>query len=219
MEKEPRLDVSSDTHWEDLQERFIAEAKNKEAEVLLLGDDHIALLQQSIVYRRYFVPFHTLCFGAIGDKISNLLWRLGDNLLTDSDLKVIVVSIGNSDYNLNKQQMLEGLKKVAKALKEQQPSAKIFFMELFPSGRKPNSRRQFVSQVNSDLKNTLQGLADVIDVESLLIGRDGQINTLNMFDYCHLTQEGYWLVFEPVAVTLNSIVNPNRPLLTTLFDD
>lgn len=112
---------------------------------------------------------HCLCFGAIGDRITNLLWRLNNNILEGLDpkviwhfigiliysclfciwfwknfcfnlspkyrdcweLQVIVVSIGNSDYNLNKNEMLEGLKCVAGTVKSQKPNARLYFLVRF----------------------------------------------------------------------------------------
>lgn len=43
-------------------------------------------------------------------------------------LQVIVVSIGNSDFNLSKDQMLEALRSVAETIRNQKPSAKLYFM-------------------------------------------------------------------------------------------
>ncbi|VDK75722.1 unnamed protein product [Litomosoides sigmodontis] len=200
MKKLRRVDDAGDNRWAELQERFVSEARDKEADVLFLGDDHIALLEQSIIYRENLAPLHCLCFGAFGDKISNLSWRLENNILEGLDPKVIVVSIGNSDFDLTDEQMLEALKSVAGTIRKQKPSSKLYFMKLLPSGRRPNKRRELVNRVNENLEKVLKGVADVIDVEPSIQGTNGQIESHYMFDYVHLTQEGYRKIYEPVLV-------------------
>uniref|UniRef100_A0AAF5RVW1 Uncharacterized protein n=1 Tax=Wuchereria bancrofti TaxID=6293 RepID=A0AAF5RVW1_WUCBA len=181
MEKLRRVDDAGDNRWAELQERFVSEARDKEADVLFLGDDHIAFLEQSIMYRENLAPLHCLCFGAFGDKISNLSWRLENNILE----------------GLNpKEQMLEALKSVAGAIRKQKPSAKLYFMKLLPSGRRPNKRRELVNRINESLENVLKGT-------------NGQIESHYMFDYVHLTQEGYRKIYEPVLVAVNAALNPD----------
>lgn len=57
-------------------ERFLAEVKEKEPEVVFIGDSHIALLEQSDVFKEFFAPMHALCLGIRGDTTSNVLWRI-----------------------------------------------------------------------------------------------------------------------------------------------
>uniref|UniRef100_A0A8R1XXA9 SGNH_hydro domain-containing protein n=1 Tax=Onchocerca volvulus TaxID=6282 RepID=A0A8R1XXA9_ONCVO len=209
MEKQGRLDDAGDNRWAELQELFVSEARDKEADVLFLGDDHMALLEQSLIYRENLAPLHCLCFGAFGDKISNLSWRLENNILEGLDPKVIVVSIGNSDFDLTEEQMLEALKNVAETIRKQKPLAKLYFMKLLPSGRRPNKRRELVTRINENLEKVLKGMADVIDVEPSIQGTNGQIESHYMFDYVHLTQEGYRKIYEPVLVAINAALNPD----------
>ncbi|VDN57497.1 unnamed protein product [Dracunculus medinensis] len=205
-----REDYFSDNRWNDLQEWFASESRDKEADVVFIGDDHIAFLEQTSIYRESIAPMHCLCFGAIGDRITNLLWRLNNNILEGLDPKVIVVSIGNSDYNLNKNEMLEGLKCVAGTVKSQKPNARLYFLKLLPSGRRPNKRRDFVNCVNDELEKILSGIAEVIDIEPSIQGANEHIDAHDMFDYVHLTQEGYRKIFEPVLVAVSAALNPDQ---------
>uniref|UniRef100_A0A0N5AFG1 SGNH_hydro domain-containing protein n=1 Tax=Syphacia muris TaxID=451379 RepID=A0A0N5AFG1_9BILA len=197
-----------DNRWKDQHEWFVAEAKDKEADVLFLGDDHIALLEQSLIYRDHFAPLHCLCFGAFGEEISNLLWRLENKILEKLDPKVIVVSIGNCDTSLSQDEMLSGMKKIADSIKESKPKSKLFFLKLLPSGRRPNKRRNFVSAVNDAMESTLKGVAEVIDVEPSIQGTSGEIDAYDMFDFVHLTHDGYRKIFDPVYVAVSAILNP-----------
>ncbi|KHN88741.1 Platelet-activating factor acetylhydrolase IB subunit beta [Toxocara canis] len=203
-------DQFEDGRFADLQERFVSEAKDKEADVLFLGDDHIALFEQSLVYREHFAPLHCLCFGALGERISNLLWRLEGAVLEGLNPKVIVVSIGNADFGMTKDEMLKGLKQVADLIKRQKPTSKLFFMKLLPSGRRPNKRRELVSSVNDALEAMLHEVADVIDLEPSIQGTNGNIDAHDMFDYVHLTQEGYRKIFDPVFIAVSAALNPDQ---------
>uniref|UniRef100_F1LD18 Platelet-activating factor acetylhydrolase IB subunit beta n=1 Tax=Ascaris suum TaxID=6253 RepID=F1LD18_ASCSU len=82
-------DIFEDRRRADLHEWFVSEAKGKEADVLFIGDDHIALFEQSFVYREHFAPLHCLCFGALGDRISDLRWRLENKVLEGLNPKML----------------------------------------------------------------------------------------------------------------------------------
>ncbi|VDN18489.1 unnamed protein product [Gongylonema pulchrum] len=209
MEKRARVDAAGDHRWTELQELFVSEARDKEADVLFLGDDHVAFLEQSLFFREHLAPLHCLCFGAFGDTISNLLWRLESNILDDLNPKVIVVSIGNSDFHLSKEEMLDALKLVAATVRKRKPTAKLFLMKLLPSGRRPSKRRELVNDVNESLEGALKGVADVIDVDPSIQSTDGHIDSHYMFDFVHLTQEGYRKIYEPVLIAVSSALNPD----------
>ncbi|VDM43047.1 unnamed protein product [Toxocara canis] len=163
-----------------------------------------------LVYREHFAPLHCLCFGALGERISNLLWRLEGAVLEGLNPKVIVVSIGNADFGMTKDEMLKGLKQVADLIKRQKPTSKLFFMKLLPSGRRPNKRRELVSSVNDALEAMLHEVADVIDLEPSIQGTNGNIDAHDMFDYVHLTQEGYRKIFDPVFIAVSAALNPDQ---------
>uniref|UniRef100_A0A0M3HYJ3 SGNH_hydro domain-containing protein n=1 Tax=Ascaris lumbricoides TaxID=6252 RepID=A0A0M3HYJ3_ASCLU len=203
-------DIFEDRRRADLHEWFVSEAKGKEADVLFIGDDHIALFEQSFVYREHFAPLHCLCFGALGDRISDLRWRLENKVLEGLNPKVIVVSTGNLDYGLSKDELLNGIKEVAEIIKRQKPMSRIFFMKLLPSGRRPNKRRELVSSVNDAMETALHGVADVIDLDMSIQGTDGKIDAHDMFDYVHLTQEGYRKIFDPVFFAVSAVLNPDQ---------
>lgn len=42
-----------------------------------------------------------------------------------------------------------------------------------------------------------------------LPGTNGQIESHFMFDYVHLTQEGYRKIYEPVLVAVSAALNPD----------
>uniref|UniRef100_A0A914CVC1 Uncharacterized protein n=1 Tax=Acrobeloides nanus TaxID=290746 RepID=A0A914CVC1_9BILA len=169
-----------DDRWNNLHEWFKNNAKAKEAEVLFLGGDHIALLEQSNYFIENLAPLHCLCFGSIGDTAANLLWRIENGETDIITPKVIVVSIGESDFNMSPNEMLDSLLTIATALREKQPSAVIYFLDK----------------------------ASVIDIDSTVIDTNGEIDVVDFFDFIHLSQEGYKKVFEVVLVAINAVLSP-----------
>ncbi|MFH4974751.1 hypothetical protein AB6A40_001460 [Gnathostoma spinigerum] len=210
MDSLARKDTFGDHRWDDLHNWFTSEAKVKEAEVLFLGDDHIALLEQMLIYRENFAPLHCLCFGAFGDRICDLQWRLDQGYIAGLTPRVIVVSIGNCDVGQDECIILDGINKIAETIKKSNPTSRLFFLKLLPTGREPNPRRDFVNAVNNKLEEYLKNLADVIDIDPSIQGTNGKIDVHDMFDYVHLTQEGYRKIFEPVLVAVASAINPEN---------
>jgi len=208
FESKPRLDNEL---WIELHEWFVNVAKDKEADVLFIGDDHIAMLEQSQFYSENLAPLHCLCFGAFGDKLANLHWRIENGEAENFTPKVIIVSIGHSDVNCSStDEFLARLVHLAKLLKEKQPKAELAFLQLLPSGRKINEGRKFVNDVNSKLKDVLAGHASVIEVDPSLIDQNGEIDAFDFFDFSHLSQNGYRKVFMQVLSYLQSSsdINP-----------
>ena len=56
--------------------RFVSEAKEREPDVVFIGDSLIYHLQHSETWRRCFAPLHALNFGIGGDQTQHVLWRV-----------------------------------------------------------------------------------------------------------------------------------------------
>jgi len=185
---------------------YVNTAKFKEAEVLLIGGDHIALLGQSQFYCDNLAPLHCFCFGSMGDTISNLLWRIEDGEIDNYTPKAIVVSIGESDFELTPDQVVAGYEAICESVMKHQPEAKIFFLEMLPCGRIPNERWEFVLEVNKKMKLRLGHKAEVIEMDAEAIKNQGSISINHMFDFFHLSQVGYEAVFWPVVESIQIVL-------------
>uniref|UniRef100_A0A7E4VG13 SGNH_hydro domain-containing protein n=1 Tax=Panagrellus redivivus TaxID=6233 RepID=A0A7E4VG13_PANRE len=195
-----------DKCWDDLHQYYVSTAKFKEAEVLLIGGDHIALLSQSRFYHEHLAPLHCFCFGSMGDTIANLLWRVEDGEIDNYTPKAVVVSIGQSDTDLSVDEMITGLSNLKNAIRQRQPNAKVFFLQLLPSGRAPNNRWEFVSTVNASMEAGLGKDAKVIEIDLEAIENQGAISAPYMFDFFHLSQEGYDVIFVPVLAAIQDVL-------------
>ena len=54
----------------------MSEAKEREPDVVFIGDSLIYHLQHSETWRRCFAPLHALNFGIGGDQAQHVLWRV-----------------------------------------------------------------------------------------------------------------------------------------------
>ena len=68
------------------------EAKQKEPDVLFIGDSLIAHLANTEVWEQWFEPLHALNFGIGGDETQHILWRIQNGELDIIQPKVRMVS-------------------------------------------------------------------------------------------------------------------------------
>jgi platelet-activating factor acetylhydrolase IB subunit beta/gamma len=73
-------------------QRFVMETKEREPEVLFVGDSLIAHLLYTDLWETVFEPLHPLNFGIGGDQTQHVLWRLENGELDNIKPKVISIS-------------------------------------------------------------------------------------------------------------------------------
>lgn len=88
--------------------RMLAEAKEKEPDVVFIGDTIIQDLQQRPIWNDLFEPLHSLNFGMFNDCTEHVLYRIQDGILNNIKPKVsrvvscflISIMIQNFIYNV-----------------------------------------------------------------------------------------------------------------------
>ncbi|XP_075549607.1 platelet-activating factor acetylhydrolase alpha isoform X3 [Dermacentor variabilis] len=73
--------------------------------------------------------------------------------------------------------------------------------KLLPCGQHPNSQRDRRRQINELLAKALKGQPQVqlVDLDPGLVRPDGTIGYHDMFDFLHLSRQGFVSTFEPLA--------------------
>ncbi|CAH1797598.1 unnamed protein product [Owenia fusiformis] len=84
----PVQDVQGDNRWMSMHNRFVAQGKRREVEVLFIGDSLVQQLQFSPVWEKLFVPLHSINFGVGGDATHHVLWRIQNGELDHITCKV-----------------------------------------------------------------------------------------------------------------------------------
>ncbi|KAH9368704.1 hypothetical protein HPB48_004723 [Haemaphysalis longicornis] len=188
--------IDGDDRWLSLHKLFLSEGKEKEPDVVVLGDYTVAFLQQSeaSVWEKLFAPLHCLNFGIPEDRIENVLWRIENGELDNLNPKVVVLSVGCNDNSSTPEAVAEGVVICATAITFRLPEAQVVVLH-------PNSQRDRRRLINEALSKGLKGRSRIqlVDLDPGLVRPDGSISHHDMFDFRHLSRQGYLATFEPLA--------------------
>ncbi|CAM2107868.1 unnamed protein product [Caretta caretta] len=189
----PLADVQGDGRWLALHHRFIADSKDKEPEVVFIGDALVQLLQQFEIWRELFSPLHALNFGIGGDGTQHVLWRLQEGELQHIRPKIVVVWVGTNNHGHTAEQVVGGIEAIVRLLQQQQPQARVVVLGLLPRGQGPNPLRERNRRVNELLEARLPRLPNTcfLDADPGFVHSDGAISHHDMYDYLHLSRHGY----------------------------
>jgi len=196
----PIEDVHGDGRWMSMHNRFVCETKEKEPDVLFIGDSVVQHLGQTEIWEKSFAPMHSLNFGIGGDATQNVLWRLQNGELEHIKPKVVVLQIGTNNHGHSADQVVGGIKAIVDLLSENHPQAYIVVLAILPRGQNPNPLRERNDQVNQSLPAALANIprVQVVNIDPGFIQPDGSISHHDMFDYLHLTRLGYQKSFDPI---------------------
>ncbi|XP_045694209.1 platelet-activating factor acetylhydrolase IB subunit alpha1 isoform X1 [Phyllostomus hastatus] len=200
----PVQDVQGDGRWMSLHHRFVADSKDKEPEVVFIGDSLVQLMHQCEIWRELFSPLHALNFGIGGDGTQHVLWRLENGELEHIRPKIVVVWVGTNNHGHTAEQVAGGIKAIVQLVNQRQPQARVVVLGLLPRGQHPNPLREKNQQVNELVRATLAGhpRAHFLDADPGFVHSDGTISHHDMYDYLHLSRLGY----TPVCRTLHSLL-------------
>lgn len=198
-----RVDEDGDNRWMTIHQRFVEETKEREPEVLFVGDSLIAHLIYTEVWKTLFAPLHPLNFGISGDQTQNVLWRLSNGELDNIKPKVVVLLVGTNNHGHTPEMIASGIMAIVDLLREKQPQAHVVVMSLLPRGRYVNPLRERNSRVNEFLEQKMSqlpspGRVQLVKSDSGFVQADGSISHLDLYDYLHLSPQGQRKVFEPV---------------------
>nr|KAF6438553.1 platelet activating factor acetylhydrolase 1b catalytic subunit 2 [Molossus molossus] len=122
-------DVQGDDRWMSQHNRFVLDCKDKEPEVLFVGDSMVQLMQQYEIWRELFSPLHALNFGIGGDTTRHVLWRLKNGELENIKPKVIVVWVGTNNHENTAEEVAGGIEAIVQLINTRQPQAKIIVLD------------------------------------------------------------------------------------------
>lgn len=121
----PVQDVQGDGRWMSLHHRFVADSKDKEPEVVFIGDSLVQLMHQCEIWRELFSPLHALNFGIGSDSTQHVLWRLENGELEHIRPKIVVVWVGTNNHGHTAEQVTGGIKAIVDLVNQRQPQARV----------------------------------------------------------------------------------------------
>ncbi|XP_072166224.1 platelet-activating factor acetylhydrolase IB subunit alpha2-like [Diadema setosum] len=204
----PVEDVQGDGRWMSLHEYHVSLTREREPDVLFVGDSLIQQLGQSEVWQEMFVGFHSLNFGIGGDCTHHLLWRLENGELENIEPKVIVLMVGTNNHGHTAEEVTKGIEAVAQLIVTKQPQAHVIVLGIPPRGQKPNKLREKMVAINDALRVSLPklGRVEFLDSTKEFVHSDGLIDPSDMYDFLHLTNKGYRKLCEPLFVRLGELL-------------
>ncbi|XP_040357460.2 platelet-activating factor acetylhydrolase IB subunit beta homolog isoform X1 [Ixodes scapularis] len=231
----PGESSDDDDRWMSVHKVFLTEGAEKEPDVVIFGDFTVAFLQQSEVnepslqlyitfvlscgkikqmfafwqvWEKLFAPLHCLNFGIPEDRTQNALWRIENGELDNVGSKVVVLSVGCNNSGDSPEAVAEGVQACTEAIRKRLPNAQVVVLKLLPCGQKANARREQRLQVNNLLSRALKGQPGIqlVDLDPGFVRPDGTISHHDMFDFNHLSKQGYKAAFEPLAELLAQLL-------------
>ncbi|XP_078507449.1 platelet-activating factor acetylhydrolase IB subunit alpha1 [Lissotriton helveticus] len=206
-------DVQGDDRWMCLHNRFVSDSKDKEPEVVFIGDSLVQLLHQFEIWRELFSPLHALNFGIGGDATQHVLWRLENGELEHIKPKIIVIWVGTNNHGHTAEQVASGIEVIVRLINVRQPQARVVVLGILPRGKNPNPLRGKNQKVNELLKLSLPRLANAqfLNVDPGFVQSDGSISHHDMYDYLHLTRSGYARICKPIHELLQRMLEESLP--------
>lgn len=209
-EPKPVEDVQGDGRWMSLHNAFIADSKEREPEVLFIGDSILSQLQQTKMWSEMFEPLHCLNFSIGGDQTQHVLWRVQNGELDTIYPKVIVLLVGTNNHDHTPEQVVGGVLEIVATLTNKQPQAQLLVVGLLPRGEKPNKLREKFTIINKSLDNQLADLPNatflLLDPAVFYVAGSEEISRQDMWDYLHLTSRGYQKLCEPILEEVQSLL-------------
>ncbi|KAM8927487.1 platelet-activating factor acetylhydrolase IB subunit alpha1 [Pelodytes ibericus] len=204
----PMPDTQGDGRWMSLHNHFVTSSKDKEPEVVFVGDSNVQLLHQFEIWRELFSPLHALNFGGVGDGTQHVLWRLENGELKHIKPKIIVLWVGTYNQGHSAEQIAGGIQAIVESLEKSQPQAKVIVVALLPRGKNPNPLRERNSRVNELLAESLAAKPNAVflDADPGFVHTDGTISHHDMYDYLHLSRLGYARVCQTLHHTLKQLM-------------
>ncbi|GFO29840.1 platelet-activating factor acetylhydrolase ib subunit gamma-like [Plakobranchus ocellatus] len=232
-EPQPVEDVQGDNRWMSMHTHFLRDAKEKEPEVLLIGDSLIRNMAHSPLWKKMFEPLHCLNFGVSGDRTEHVLWRVQNGELDQIEPKVIVLMVGTNNHGDTPEQVTAGIMAIVKAIQDKQPASNLIVVGLLPRGEHPNPLREKHTAINQQLaeqlsEHSMTTFLRIDDRDFFLPGPKGgdPVTAANgviprdfMYDFLHLTMDdGYQKLCEPLLEEIQNCLGTFVKVESTSFD-
>jgi lysophospholipase L1-like esterase len=184
-------------------ETFVGIARKGDVDVLFLGDSITDAWGGEghgggngvAIFKERFVPLKAANFGISGDQTQHVLWRLQNGELDGIQPKVVMLMIGTNNMGGNTaEQIAEGVIAVVKEIHKRSPTTKVLLLGIFPRSKNADdSVREKIKQTNSIIAKLDDGGKTVkyLDIGDKFLEPDGSLSKDIMYDFLHLTAEGY----------------------------
>jgi len=194
-----------------LHQRFLARSRQGRVELLFLGDSITEAWadQGARVWQSHYANSKAANYGVSGDRTEHLLWRIDNGELAGISPRVLVLMIGtnNASWGHTPLEIAEGVGAIVERIRKQLPRTRILLLGIFPRGAIAEDGPH---QLNQRANKLIAQLADgewihYLDIgPALLVG--GRVTRKVMYDWLHLTEQGYALWAAAMAPKLKALM-------------
>jgi lysophospholipase L1-like esterase len=189
-----------------------ARFKGKQFDVVFDGDDHVDRWESAeggkALWQQYF-DGKAANFGAVGDHIENILWRLNLGQLDGMSPRVVVLMAGASNLAENSaEEISEGIQKLALAYHRCCPTAKIVLMGIPPKKVAiTDNQRPKVVEINRRVSEwCVSNHMVFLDLPSEMLGQEGSFIDGFQSDNGHLSAQAYEVWFSRLQPILDQVL-------------
>lgn len=130
----PVPDVDGDKRWHSIHRRFLSDCREKDPDVIFLGDCIFETLQDGEAWNKYFAPLHCLNFSIRDDCTEHVLWRIENGALDNVNPKIVVLHVGTNNVNNSANEVAEGVLANVSKIRQKLPNAYILLPVSFWHG-------------------------------------------------------------------------------------
>lgn len=114
-------------------------SKEKDPDVIFLGDCILEALQFTDIWNTLFAPLHCLNFSIRNDCVENVLWRVLNGTLENVKPKVVVLHVGTLNTPKNSvEEIVEGIEQIISEIRNKLPNTYIVFPVMHMNFEKKN---------------------------------------------------------------------------------
>lgn len=103
----------------------MSECREKDPDVIFIGDCIFETLQHTETWNLYFAPLHCLNFSIYEDQTQNVLWRLKNGELDNVKPKIVVLLVGTNNVQNTAEEVAEGIFEIVKTIRDKLADAYI----------------------------------------------------------------------------------------------
>ena len=190
---------------------YVAEARKGGVDLVFLGDSITECWRYEgpQLWAERYAPLRTVNFGIGSDRTEHVLWRVQNGTLDGVQPKVLVLLIGTNNIKRDTApQIAAGVAAIVGEIRVRLPRTKILLLAIFPRAETPDDwRRLKVAEVNTRLARLEDGKrVFFLDLGPKFLNPDGTLGAEVMFDFLHLTTEGYRIWSDAMAPTLAALL-------------
>jgi len=186
---------NNEAYWVKRHSKIMSKATEmKQVDVLFLGDSITHGFENNYVWNYHFRDMKVLNAGISSDRVEHILWRVQQGLVKETRPKVVVLLAGINNLGMaTPEHTAAGIANIIEQIRKDSPNTKILVQGIFPAGKlRTDVKRDRIKKANALIAKYHNGsTVHFIDFGNKFLTAKGQISKKMMFDYLHLTTNGY----------------------------